>query len=173
MHYLNFHHYFSPWLPLFLLIYFLVCFPQAVLFACIFPLPLLAAVVEHQELPSIFQALQAQLPWAGGGMRQKSLGKMWPRHSRDKREPVDTTSSFSHPSLTQQGLRGSSELHRARIPAQGGQPFQGLAWHGCRKAKHQPAMPWQSQQGQRLAAHRGAGCLQAMPELIPEPVWPL
>lgn len=35
MHYLNFHHYFSPWLPLFLLIYFLVCFPQAVLFACI------------------------------------------------------------------------------------------------------------------------------------------
>lgn len=31
MHYLNFHHYFSPLLPLFLLIYFSVCFPQAAL----------------------------------------------------------------------------------------------------------------------------------------------
>lgn len=35
MRYLNFHNYFSPLLPLLLLIYFLACFPQAVLVACI------------------------------------------------------------------------------------------------------------------------------------------
>lgn len=42
MHYLNFHHYFSPLLPLFLLIYFSACFPQAALPASFPSLPILS-----------------------------------------------------------------------------------------------------------------------------------
>lgn len=49
MHYLNFHHSFSPLLPLFLLIYFSACFPQAALPAS-FSSPLSLCQAASREL---------------------------------------------------------------------------------------------------------------------------
>lgn len=93
MHYLNFYHYFSPWLPLFLLIYFLVCFPQAVLLACISSLSFFsrqqpAPFRSTGSCPAFFRLSRLSSRGSAGGTRQQSstrLGKMWPGHGRDNR----------------------------------------------------------------------------------------
>lgn len=73
MHYLNFHHYFSPLLPLFLLIYFSACFPQAALPASF-------------SFPSVRQLPESALHSAGCPLprsiatlprAQQGLGKLW------------------------------------------------------------------------------------------------
>lgn len=128
MHYLNFHHYFSPWLAMFLLIYFLVCFPQAVLFSCISFLSFLsrqqpAPVGGTRGCPAFFRLSRLSSHGKAGGMRQQSsirVGKMWSGQQVIYRQNI-----LLFPSTPDQArTRGQ---YRTRIPSHC-HPSQGLAW---------------------------------------------
>lgn len=163
MHYLNFHHYFSPWLPLFLLIYFLVCFPQAVLFACIFFLSFLSLVLfgGTRSCPAFFRLPRLSSHGRNEAAEQHQAGqdvaRTWQGQQGTCRHNL-----LLFPSIpAEQGLGDSSVLLSL-----------GLVWDWCRRGASLPchanlsrARGWQPTEG--------AGCLETMPELIPEPVWPL
>lgn len=181
---------------MFLLIYFLACFPQAVLFACICFLSSFA-----RQQPGSFRRAPAAappfsvVPWVG----KSKAASLQPRSSvrvdagwtrRDSRGPLGMTSPLLLPLPGRARTRGQlvkthlycmdraiavQEPHPlCTLPGVGdpARARRGLMPAGCLSRRHppsdRPSIPRQSQQGQRLAARGGeAGPFEATPALAP------
>lgn len=134
MRYLNFHNYFSPLLPLLLLIYFLACFPQAVLVACIC---FLSSFTPQQ--PGSFQRAPTSAPHFSGCPEPRPISTL-PR-ARHRREVgkvgvigVLSTGGGFCASCCMEGscltARCAGTLRAAAHPSHASQQGQRLVAHG-------------------------------------------